>query len=288
MRIDIITNDDKLLDLIFPKDQYQPEISLEDGTTVKLLKQQESLNIGETLIELSVNLIKIVSRPVIISLVETLLAEGIKNYELRNISISKDRAVIILDRRRTDPDWDINEGEVREFCFLEVDVVDHSRISRDNARLKVEETFGALKDCVEERVRICEGQVWSWEGDGGLCVFFGDDQPIAEFGVECALEIIKGLGEFNETNNSLNQEIKVRIALHRGTARYLDERGNIHSSAINFVAHLERERTYPNTISISRDVYYELRDDLRSLFRSAGQFEEKEIFTNATACKEST
>ena len=140
----------------------------------------------------------------------------------------------------------LQEGELREFSFLHVDIIDHSKLVKENTRAVVEETLDYFKEYVEERVQSHKGKIWSWQGDGGLCAFYENDKILDS--VISGIKLLENLSSFNLFKNTTNNEIKIRIAIHRGNAKYRVDTGNVHSNAINFVAHLESLRAEINSI----------------------------------------
>lgn len=175
-------------------------------------------------------------------------------------------------------------SDLRSFAFLKIDIVEHSRISSEHQQLETEHTWDNLVQLVRTQVMEKGGEMWGWQGDGGLCAFGGDTKELVA--VQCALSILEAIDSFNKdsvTGNKIQGEIiRLRTAVHTGTARERPNRGEIHSRDINFVAHLEAQRACPNSISISRETYIELSADLQMRFTEVeGTFEGKGIYTTA-------
>jgi DNA-binding LacI/PurR family transcriptional regulator/class 3 adenylate cyclase len=174
--------------------------------------------------------------------------------------------------------WEeLREGDLREFSFLHIDVVEHSKLVKDNASIVVDNTLNYFKKYVEERVKSHRGKLWNWLGDGGLCAFYENDKVLNS--VICGINLLENLSSFNLYRNTTNTEIRIRIAIHKGIAKYQVDTGSIHSDTINFVAHLESQRTEINSIYVSKEVYTEFPSKkIRRNFEKQGIFEEKEIF----------
>lgn len=83
--------------------------------------------------------------------------------------------------------------------------------------------------------------------------------------------------EFKKEN--INGELHIRIAAHKGTIKYTDDgqQGFIHSSDINWGAHLEKA-TPKDSFSISKDIYSILQEKEKESFIFVGLFEEREAF----------
>jgi len=176
------------------------------------------------------------------------------------------------------------EGMVGEFAFIRVDVIGHSRISRENPSSTVDRIFSDFEQHVESIATAHKGRIWNWAGDGGLIVFYEGRQTekVAD-ALTAARTLLDSLIGFNAAHpfDQPDDRLRLRIAIHCGTARYRSATGRIHSAAINYVAHLEHERTHPNSISISEPVYRELSRGARQQFVSAGTFEDVPIYTTA-------
>ena len=173
----------------------------------------------------------------------------------------------------------LEEGLVYGFCFLRIDIKDHSNLVKKHATQDVEGTLDSFELLVEEKVKARQGQIWSWHGDGGLCAFNMAD--CVQGAVLSAIEIIGNLTEFNANRdkNKIGEDVGVRTAVHYGTAKYRHEKGRIHSEAINFVSHLESQMARPNSICISYDAWKESPDQIRSKFKEdQKKFEGKKIY----------
>ena len=216
----------------------------------------------------------------------------IHEYLKKNLQILNDAEAYIVNLSQEELDGSsstdivsdlgsLQDGDLRIFCLLKIDVVGHSEISRENSQQAVEDTFSNFYHLIVESVSNFDGVIWKWEGDGGLCDFLSNNQTeMAEKGVQCAKEILDGLPEFNAARKTVSQEIQVRIAVHIGPVSYKSNTGLIHSDAINFVAHLEgaKNKTASNSVSISEEIFKELPGGLRETFRSNGTFEERNVY----------
>jgi class 3 adenylate cyclase len=171
---------------------------------------------------------------------------------------------------------DLIEDVVYDFAFLKLDIVSHSAIYASNRSPLIDETLNAFEYFVESEVNSSQGHILSWQGDGGLVVFVTGDK-VANCS-EVALTILYALRKFNDNENKTNEEIRLRMACHQGTARYKANHGRIHSSAINFVCHLEAEGTGVNAISVSEEFYKELPEKTRNRFAEKGEFEGIKIY----------
>ena len=162
------------------------------------------------------------------------------------------------------------------YAFLKIDVAEHSKIVKQHKAELVNVTFDRYTSFVNSQTRMKSGEIWSWQGDGGLCVFNGDD--CEDRATLSAVSILTGMRMFNMEQNLLPVDLDVNIAVHAGYVTVTGDRGCIHSDVINFVSHLEESRTEKNTICISTDVFGELSEQIKKRFSPKGIFEGKEIY----------
>jgi hypoxanthine phosphoribosyltransferase/mannose-6-phosphate isomerase-like protein (cupin superfamily)/class 3 adenylate cyclase len=172
----------------------------------------------------------------------------------------------------------LKDDETHEFSFLDVDIVEHSKILISNPPDLVEKSLDEFEKYVEENVSSYSGSIWSWQGDGGLCVFHGENKARISF--LCALDILNSLYTFNlnKDRKPIDNEIRIRIGIHKGVAKYREQHGRIHSAAINFVAHLQKSFAEPNTIVISDNIYNELLPEQKKSFSEVGAFQSRKVY----------
>ena len=175
--------------------------------------------------------------------------------------------------------WDdLKDGMLAEFCFMKLDIDSHSKLTRDKPKAKVISTLNEFEKYIEKHISKFNGRLWTWAGDGGLVAFIGNDS--AERAVSCAINILSDLTGFNRFISTIDEDIKVRIAIHVGTAKYNSiNPGRIHSDDINFVSHLEDKFAFSNDICISQYAYSELTPIGKSKFKEVGSFQDKHIFS---------
>jgi hypothetical protein len=174
--------------------------------------------------------------------------------------------------------------------FMSVDAQGHSKIVAENDADKADRAFDefegmvykAVDDAGNER-RCGVGEFWGWQGDGGLCIFWDTDESHArEAALQSASDILSEVGSLNDRlgRHKIKGSIAVRIAIHKGHLRYKgdDKRGSIHSSDLNFCAHLEKV-VPSNALGISLDVQKLCSSEEQASYIPAdGLFEERVIF----------
>lgn len=175
--------------------------------------------------------------------------------------------------------------------FLKIDASGHSNIVARNASDIVDRVFDYLESTVfstvEETKKLYNCQYahfWGWEGDGGLCVIFDDNESVAlRTAIESATNILDfKLESLQRAVARLNArgELRLRLAIHRGTFTYkgYERHGSIHSKDLNFVSHLEGV-TPSNSLTISREVYQRCPEELSTSFKELPfQFKEMDVF----------
>ncbi len=161
-------------------------------------------------------------------------------------------------------------------AFLKVDVAEHSRIVKDHKTELVNQTFNRFESFVCSEITMRDGDVWSWQGDGGLCVFNGCD--CEDRATLSAASILTGMQVFNMEQSLLPVSLDVCIAIHTGYVIVTGEKGSIHSEVINFVSSMEKNAVEKNTVCISNDVFGELSEQIKKRFFPKGSFEGKEIY----------
>lgn len=183
------------------------------------------------------------------------------------------------------------KGQVYDNVFVVfIDASGHSNVVKNNPKDVSTQAFDLLYEKINGRLqrvvnkKRCEiGVVWSWLGDGGLIAIYDNDEStslntVLEF-VHDILKIDLLNIQLEFENENINGELHIRIAVHKGTIKYTDDgqQGFIHSSDINWGAHLEKV-TPKDSVSISKDIYSIIPNDKKKSFISVGKFEEREIY----------
>jgi class 3 adenylate cyclase len=173
--------------------------------------------------------------------------------------------------------------------FLFVDAAGYSSIVSHNPRDRAAHAFDLLRKRVVARVnklavehRCARTSLWSWRGDGGFLVIHDENESIArdvalEAGTSIlALDLPHLQEELRPTD--LRGELHIRVAIHKGPVQYSVENdtGAIHSSDINFAAHLE-EATPRDCLAISEDVH-RVSGRFADLFEPVGIHENENVY----------
>jgi class 3 adenylate cyclase len=173
--------------------------------------------------------------------------------------------------------WGIlKEGEIYELAFISIDIAGNSHLQEKYNKEDIERVYRSFMEYIRFNLDKFNGKIWNWAGDGGLCAFYLDNK--ARDAVKSSISILLGMLIFNAHDNDLGEPINIRIAVDRGNANYKTDKGNIYSETINWVCHLEKKSTDPNSISISQEVYEALSEYMKSFFYKAEEFEGKNYF----------
>jgi hypothetical protein len=167
-------------------------------------------------------------------------------------------------QRRT-KNWGVlREEDYYLFSFLRFDVAGNSRLVRNHDEPAVEEAYGELRQVVQRTVEKRNGRLWSWEGDGGLAAFYTDD--IHGAAVHSAMELLHELFLYNVLSNGLHEPLRLRIAVHAGTAQYVPDFTEMNSDVIKRVMEIESGYTEANSVSVSDLAFRSLDSLVRNWF----------------------
>lgn len=143
------------------------------------------------------------------------------------------------------------EGQRQRRVFLSVDVVGSSEMKRSSSELEVEHSFQQFHGWLSEVVAKHGGQVHSVAGDGAMCMFAEDVEA-----VKAALELQRGIAQFNATQNFLPIPFQIRCGISAGSVPVEDGTsiGQIHSHVLDRAAHLQK-RAKPGGIVVGGEVF---------------------------------
>jgi class 3 adenylate cyclase len=189
------------------------------------------------------------------------------------------RDFYLISETETGPEWEecLQEGKEYEFSYVSVDIVKSSDLARSEDINLVKHTINSLFELIKKSAYNYNGSIWSWQGDGGIVAFCGDQ---CNFQSICfSIEALGLLPLFNVRQNSLENEIDLRFGIDCGKTSYKKDKGNIISPNLNFAAHLEKKCTAINSITISEMVFETLSHKQSTFFKHEGQFEGSEYYS---------
>lgn len=158
--------------------------------------------------------------------------------------------------------------------FLNVDVVDSTKIKASTDPLTTEYSFGEYTKFVIGCAAQFNGQLHSTAGDGVLLVF---DHPTDA--LQAAKRIVAGLIEFNAFRNKTKHPFAVRCGIHTGSVMSAsgDARDVSYSHVIDLSAHVQRSAPV-NGIAITSDAALFLPGGPASAGDPAGEVHGKPVF----------
>ena len=179
-------------------------------------------------------------------------------------------------------------GETYENVYLiVVDASGYSSIVRRNPLDRAAHAFDQLRERAVARVhrtaakqRCARAALWSWRGDGGMLAVHDENESVArDVALTAARDILRvDLRQVRESlrRTELRGELRLRVAVHKGTIRYTPQTGIIHSPVLNLAAHLE-ELTPPDCLAISEAVY-QVAGRHAAAFELVGDHESSKVY----------
>ena len=218
----------------------------------------------------------LLGKTVVFDSIETFMKDMVSSgyiYDFKKRKIKK-----LKEEQDELPNWGaLREGKNYEITVASIDIVGNSALVKKYGLKKIEKVYAKFWSLLRRILAVYDGRTWSWSGDGGLVAFTFKDHPTRA--VLFALELQNTLSVFN-VNPSLpiDEAISVRIGLDTGNLKFSQNTGQIVSETINYAAHLEKTFTSPGKISISKELYIRISENLQSIFDCEGEFEGRTAF----------
>ena len=164
----------------------------------------------------------------------------------------------------------LNDGDLRNFCFLCIDVVGHSVLSEKHNQFDVHCVLDEIHELTRKVTEENSGFEIVWAGDGGCFAFLRDkgSENIFDKTIEASFRILSELAEYNADKSPLDGDISVRIGIDYGEGTYKNNHGDIHCDFLNSAKHLE-EDSEPNKILISERIYRDISGKLKAMFEES-------------------
>lgn len=168
----------------------------------------------------------------------------------------------------------------REYTFgmllAEIDnLAEYASQTSERFTLSVAETFRRF---IEHTFARHGGRLWIWHESGGLLLFPFNGRTCPAILPSVRLMLSRTFDTVERFN--LSSGLSFRLALHIGNTVYRNkgETGQIVSDSVNFVHHLGQKYTLPGHFSLSNYAYELIPEELRSLFRPAGEYEGRVVY----------
>jgi TolB-like protein/class 3 adenylate cyclase len=159
-------------------------------------------------------------------------------------------------------------GERRLAAILSADIVGYSRLIGLDEEGTLARVNAHRREFLEPTVAEYRGRIVKRTGDGALIEFIS-----AVDAARCAIQVQRGMTQRN-AGASENQRIELRIGIHLGDV--IIEEGDIFGDGVNIAARLEGIAP-SGGISISDDVYRQVRDKVDVQFKDIGERKLKNI-----------
>jgi class 3 adenylate cyclase len=183
------------------------------------------------------------------------------------------RKFVDIDDHTKLPNWGaLRDGREYPFVIVSIDICQNSELVKKYKVKVMEKVYYRLWSFLKTRLDHWEGRTWSWQGDGGIFAFRGE-QGVPQ-AVSCCLEILATLPVFNmQPDKAIRDEIHMRIGMDFGNVKFFTDTGRIVSDVINYAAHLEKKGTKPRAMSVSDTVHARLSPPMQQVFSHQVKFE---------------
>ena len=165
--------------------------------------------------------------------------------------------------------WKTLNRELKyEFGMMQVDIAGHSKWSGNIQ--DQQKTKERLKLFIEGIASVCyDAEKLGWQGDGGQFIFLIRNQNVDSL-VTCCIHILKDMSLFNSLRSIwtyLDFPVSLRISAHMGSVLFNGDKETLHGDSLNFFIKSERGLSETDTVSITEDVFEQLRNkELRDTF----------------------
>jgi hypothetical protein len=178
----------------------------------------------------------------------------------------------------------LREGREYPMFVASIDIHENSKLVKKYKTSIIEREYHNLLEFITRKLHEHDGRTWHWAGDGGILAFRDEEGPSAA--VTCCLEILFSLSIYNcMPRKAVEEHISLRIGMDAGRIKFMNNTGRIISDVINFASHLEKEKTEPNGLSISREIHERLSVPLQSLFKKKLEFEGRTVHSLVFNCE---
>jgi class 3 adenylate cyclase len=177
----------------------------------------------------------------------------------------------------------LKDGKEYPIVVASVDICENSKLVKKNKPKVMEKVYYELWEYLQNKLHLYDGRIWSWAGDGGILAFRERDN-VSEC-ANCCLEILLSLPAFNlMPAKPIGDDIVLRIGMDCGKIKFYKDTGRIVSDVINYAAHLEKQGTEPNGLSVSDMIYRGLSPSLKKIFKTKHEFEGRTAYSLVYDC----
>lgn len=168
----------------------------------------------------------------------------------------------------------LKDGKKYPIIIASIDICHNSELVQKHGTKVMEKIYYSLWEYLQHKLKYYNGRIWSWAGDGGLLAF--KDEGEVDSALLCCLDILFAIPIFNRRHNHpIEDNIQIRLGLDCGKINFFNDTGKIVSDVINYAAHLEKNKTDSNGISISENIFDRSNDKTKKIFKKKFTFENR-------------
>ncbi len=242
----------------FPHNIPIPQITAAKQITRDMRQGNAFLRFVEVLIDVNKN--GIMGKKISIRF----LSQIINEVEQLNYKFDPEIGMFVEGSVKTKGWGILQEGKIYEFSFLRIDIVGNSNLVRKYPSNIIKKTYSEVKSIVKTIVEKRDGRIWNWEGDGGIAAFYLANKNLKA--ALCGVEILMELFMYNLLECKLNDEIRLRIAVHTGPSVFSESIDDIQNDTLRRLELIESKYTSPNSVTVSPGVFSDLGGKLEKFF----------------------
>jgi len=201
---------------------------------------------------------------------ENLNLEELKEEILKNINLPQSNGLMNFEYH------DLIKGQEYEFAYIKFGLRKNSEFTSHYSKRNLDVIFNNIRMFFEKKVKKYGGEMWSSKATSFLAAFRCIRYSTAA--VLCGIEIFSGLSLYNISERGVSSDLFYSLCVHKGPARYQDEKDIIISRDLNFTAHMEKN-THGYYFVISEELFKDLDKKLKIHFKENYEFENRKIYT---------
>ncbi|MEM1207058.1 MAG: hypothetical protein AAGN66_27740 [Acidobacteriota bacterium] len=172
-------------------------------------------------------------------------------------------------------------GKAYEVSFLSLEIARWQDLERrhgeggEGLRLLSQ----SFLDLVKSTAKNYGGEVFSWQLDGGLVMFWS--KRSYDHAIMTGLKVLHNLPVFNldAEQNPLGEEVQLRASAHDAVIVFQLPIEDISSADLNFVLALQRDNTDAGELTIPRRLLERIDERLQPHFKFKGRYEREPIYS---------
>lgn len=171
-------------------------------------------------------------------------------------------------------------GKAYEVSFLSIEIVLEEALQQEAAArpADIAALFGAFRELVSGIAANYGGEVFRWQGNGGMMIFWSSRS--FDHAIMTGLKVLHNLPVFNldPEQNPFALNIKTRAAAHDAVIIFQLPSSGITSSDIDFVINLQQQHTEATELSITRRLLERIDERLKPHFRFKSRYDNEPVY----------